>query len=185
MNFPSVGRVKPMVPRAMSVSVSAELRPQCFHFPPLGFTITVIQNFHSALFSSFSEFHPTLLKWGKNRYTSTPLPDAAFDALTSMQITPTGSVWWCHLVSEPTVGMRRGTFPTILPPPPASSVRSPLPANMKEAKVREDRLERCSNLTLDAVTVEFREWHQISVFIPAPQFLLRQTYGRGVRLLLF
>lgn len=33
MNFPSVGRAKPMVPRAKSVSVSAELRSQCFHFP--------------------------------------------------------------------------------------------------------------------------------------------------------
>lgn len=98
------------------------------------------------------------------------------------QITTTGSVWWCHLVSEPTVRMRSDTFPTILPPPPAPSVRSPLAANMKEAKVREDRLERCGFLTVDAVTVEFSEWHQFSVFTPAPQFLLRQTYGLGVRL---
>uniref|UniRef100_H3C518 SH2 domain-containing protein n=1 Tax=Tetraodon nigroviridis TaxID=99883 RepID=H3C518_TETNG len=35
-------------------------------------------------------------------------------------------------VSEATVGMRRGTLPSILPPPPAPGVRPPLAANGKE-----------------------------------------------------
>lgn len=35
--------------------------------PPLSFPITLAQNFHLAFVSFFSEFHPTLLNWGKNR----------------------------------------------------------------------------------------------------------------------
>lgn len=69
-----------MIPRAKSVSVSAELRSQCFHSLPPGFTITVTQNLRSAFVVFFSEFHPAPPKRGTNRYTSTPSPDTAFAA---------------------------------------------------------------------------------------------------------
>lgn len=178
MNFPSVGRVKPVVPRTKSVSVSAELHSHCFHFPHEASRSLLLRIFIHRLFHSLqSSILPSL-----NEVKTGTHPLLYLHKQTSPQITPTGWVWRCHFVSEPTVGMRRGTFPTTLPPPPSPSGRPPPPAYMKEAKVREDRLERCSGLPADAVTVEFSKWPQLSVFIPAPQFLSRQTYGLRVRL---
>lgn len=76
--------------------------------------------------------------------------------------------WWRYLVFVPTAELRRATFVTTLPPPP--SVRPPPPAKTKEAKVREEKLERYSVLfcffAVDAIKVKIQPvtWALLSLF---------------------